>query len=160
MTFLGPPLKDTGPGGIKPGGIGSTGGIGVIGIVGTRLTKFVSNLTAQRARLELLAVREDIWLNESPVSVVAGDTRTWTVTWEGAAAVSSPSAVAYQDAAPATSTVFPSGSITASGATVTLKPFVAPTPGGEVYVVAITATVDGNTQVKKLKINVANPADE
>ena len=156
MTFLGPPVKDTGPGSGK--GIKPIGGLGTF--PGVRLTRYVLNLTAARAVLELLAVREDVWLNESPVSVVAGDTRTYTVTFEGAVSVSSPSAVCYQDGSLVTSTVFPSGSITASGQTVTLKPFVAPTPGGEVYVVVLTATVDGNTQVKKLKVNVINPADE
>ncbi len=156
MTFLGPPAKDTGPG----GGLGISPGILPRTFPPPQGQKFVNALTAQRAVLELLAVREDVWLNESPVSVVAGDTRTYTVTFEGATSVSSPSAVAYQDGSLVTSTVFPSGSITASGATVTLKPFVAPTPGGETYVVDLTATVDGNTQVKKLKINVINPADE
>lgn len=147
--FIGPPRHDTGTSRGLPGS-------NQIGITLTRNRIF---LTAQKKMTELTAVRNDIWLNESPVTVVAGATRTYTVTYEGASSVSSPSAIAYKDGTDVSATVFPSGSITASGTTVTMKPLTA-LSGGEVYVIAITATVDGNTDVRKLKVIAANPSDE
>jgi hypothetical protein len=149
MTFLGPPVRDTGIGVYQ---------VIIIG-VDRRRGYHLTNLTAQKARLELTAVREDIWLNESPVVLVAGASRTYTITYEGVAAVTSPSAIAYKDSTDVSGTVFPAGSITASGATVTLKPLTG-LLGGEVYVIAITATADGNLDVRKLKVLAVEPSDE
>ena len=126
MTFLGPPAKDT-------GGESVVGGITPIGIrPGVIRNRYVTNLTAQKRLMELTAVRTDIWLNESPVVMVAGASRTYTITYEGVASVSAPSAIAYKDSTDVSATVFPAGSITASGAAVTLKPLTG-LLGGEVY---------------------------
>lgn len=94
--------------------------------------------------------------NESPVRVVEGVTDTPSCTyWD---TVTSVTAVAYKRKKVVTSTVFPSGSISTSGKTATLKPMTSLTYGS--YVVAVTGTVGGNVVVKKFQVNVAKDEDE
>lgn len=88
---------------------------------------------------------------ESPVVQGERETITYACTFLGAKSVSSPSAVAYRSRTSQTGTVFPAGSITASGNVVTLKP-LKNLVGGIRYVIAVTATVDGNTLVRKFEV--------
>jgi hypothetical protein len=78
------------------------------------------------------------------------------VIFQGVTTVTSPSAKVYKNGTEVTSTIMPAGSATASGNTATLKPVTALT-GGEYYVVAVTATCDGDTRVVKFVIFAADP---
>ena len=113
-------------------------------------------LTALRPLKELTALPNTPLVQESPVILVAGETRTFTVVFQGVTAVTSPSAIVYKGGADVSSTVMPSGSASASGNTATLKPLTALT-AGETYVVAVTATCDGDTRIVKFVVFAADP---
>lgn len=85
---------------------------------------------------------------ESPVKLVEGETVTFTCTFWGVP--SSVSCAVYKNggATAVTSTVMPSGSVTISGNTATLKPATAMT-GGARYIFAVTGTVSSDVRVKK-----------
>lgn len=103
----------------------------------------------------------ELWVIESPVDMISGETITFSVTFQGATSVTSPSATVYLNGTDYTSTAMPSGSHTASGNVATLKPLVAgANDGGEKYVVAVSATVDGNTELRKLMVNILKASDE
>lgn len=89
-----------------------------------------------------MADLKSAFLVESPIYQGAGATVPYTVTFPWATTAASPVATVYMNEADVTSTVMPSGSATASGNTITLKPLTALT-GGETYIVAIAATIDG-----------------
>ena len=91
------------------------------------------------------------WIMESPLAMVEGESITYTVTYLGAASVSSPTTKAYKDGTDVTTTVFPTNAPSASGNVVTLSP-VTGLVGGQTYIVALTATVDARTEIRKLKI--------
>ena len=97
------------------------------------------------------------WAVESPIRVIEGSTVTLACTFWGA--VTSPNAAVYRGRTPYTATVMPSGSHSASGAIVTLKPLTA-LVGGNRYVVAVTGTVSGDVWVKKLEVIVGKDEDE
>ncbi len=97
----------------------------------------------------------DITVDESPIQMLEGETITYALTWIGASALSSPTAVVYKDSAVYTSTAMPSGSHTVSGNVQTLKPLVATGgDGNNDYVVIIECVVDGNTERRKLIVNI------
>lgn len=89
------------------------------------------------------------WAAESPIAVVEGESITFTCTFWGD--VSNVSAVAYRNNTEVTSTVFPAGSISTSDSNATLKPATG-LVGGARYVIAITATVGGDTYVRKIEL--------
>ena len=96
-----------------------------------------------------------LWVKESPIEMVVGETVTYSVTFEGITTCSSPSAKVYRNETDITSTAMPSGSASASGNVVTLKPLVAlSADGDEIYIVAITATADGNTEIRKCEVYI------
>ena len=93
---------------------------------------------------------------ESPIDMIEGEIITYTVTWEDAISLSSPTAIVYRRAEDITSTVMASGSHSVSGNVQTLKPITAIAgDGGSIYVVDIQVVVDGlNTEIRKLLINI------
>lgn len=93
------------------------------------------------------------WVDQSPVSVVAGENIIYQLQWQGAASVGTTSELAYRLATDAdvTSTVFSSGASAASGNVQTAKNFSAFT-GGVEYVIVFQATVDGNIERRKLHV--------
>ena len=95
-------------------------------------------------------------------TVVEGETRTITVQYPWAnASPSSVSAKVYKEGSDITSTVMPSGSTAVSGKTATLKPLVVSSGDGEMmYIVAVTATVDGDVLVRKIRLYVDSPSSE
>lgn len=102
-----------------------------------------------------------LWLVESPLDMLEGETITYSVLWEGATTVASTSATVYRNGADVTSTVMSAGSHTQSGNVSTLKPLVAQSNhGGSKYIVAVQATVDGNTELRKFEILVIKPDEE
>lgn len=121
---------------------------------GTTEAWLLPALTVSRLTIRLTAMQRDPYVLESPRYLVEGDLPTYTVTYEGALAVTSPSAKIYKDETDTTSTNFPAGSASASGNVVTL-PTLAALVGGERYVIALTATVDGQVTVRKCLLIVA-----
>ena len=97
---------------------------------------------------------------ESPLQLVEGASITFVCTYADGTTVSgTPTAVAYKKKTAVTTTVFPTGSVTASGNVVTLKPatgFI----GGNKYIIAVTAVVDSITLVHKFQINAAKDESE
>ena len=92
---------------------------------------------------------------ESPKQMIEGETITYSLTWNGASSLSSPTAVVYKDASDITSTAMASGSHTVSGNVQTLKALTAGVNDGDkIYVVIIQCVVDGNTERRKLIVNI------
>jgi len=92
-----------------------------------------------------------IWCLQSPVTMVAGETRTFTMAYVGQATVSSPVATVYKGTSDGTTVCMPSGTASASGNVVTLKPMTG-VVGGETYIVAVTTTIGGNTDIRKFEV--------
>lgn len=113
-------------------------------------------ITVLRPVKELNVLTNTIYAHESPLFLVAGESRTLQLTYQGVTTCATPSVVAYKNGADVSSTVMPAGSHTASTNTVTLKPLTALT-AGETYVLAVTATCDGDTRVVKVVVHVLDP---
>jgi hypothetical protein len=109
------------------------------------------NLTVTGPFLRLTAMKSDPYLLESPYPTVAGESIPLTVTYDQATSVSSPVVTAYKNRADVTSTLFPTNSPTASGNVVTLSALTGMV-GGNTYVIALSATVDGATIIRKLVV--------
>ena len=109
--------------------------------------------------INLTALSDKIMCVESPVSVVEGETITFSVTFWGAATTSSTIVYRNQSSTAVTATIMPSGSQTESGNVVTLKPATAFT-GGSRYIFAVTATVAGNVRVRKFMVICAKDEKE
>lgn len=101
-----------------------------------------------------------IWVRQSPFNVVGGSTISFSIYYEGATSVSSPSVKVYSKGEDVSALIIPSGSASASGNIVSMQPVIIPSAPNKVYVCAITATVDGNVEVRKLKLKCSNPQDE
>lgn len=98
-----------------------------------------------------MEIREMIWPPEMPL-MTAGETMAFSCVFESASSVTSPSIKVYANKTDVTSTLCPTGSTTASGNVVTTKPIVIPTNPAARYVAEITATVDGNVEVRPFQI--------
>ena len=97
----------------------------------------------------------EILLIESPIAMIEGEIITYSLTWQGASSLSSPTAVVYKDKTDISSTAMASGSHSVSGNVQTLKPLTAiTTDGGKIYVVVIKCTVDGNNEARKLIVKI------
>lgn len=94
---------------------------------------------------------------ETPIPVVEGESLTFACTYW--AAPTSVSAKAYRNGQDVSATVFPSGSITISGNTATLKPATGFIGGGR-YVIAVTGTVEGDVLVRKILLIVSKDEAE
>ena len=92
-----------------------------------------------------------IWCRESPFYMTVGEALAFSYVWEGTgAAITAGATTVYRDGT-AKATML-SGSDSSSGRTQTIKTFT-PTEEGK-YVLVITATVDSNTEIRKLLIYV------
>lgn len=116
-------------------------------------------ITVNRPTLRLTAMRRDPWVLESPYYATAGESLPFTFTYEGASSVTDPVAAAYKDETTVTSTVFPTNSPSVSANVVTLSTATG-LVGGERYVIAVTAVVDGATLIRKLLLIVAGAGAE
>lgn len=104
---------------------------------------------------------EEILVIESPINMIEGETITYSLTWQGASSLSSPNAFVYKDGADITSTAMPSGAHAVSGNVQTLKPLEAgATDGRKKYVLIVECAVDGNTERRKLIVNIAKASAE
>ena len=95
-------------------------------------------------------MENELWPAETPV-MTAGETLSFSCVFEGTT-VSSPTMKVYANKTDVTSTICPSGSMSVSGNIVTTKPIVIPASPAPKYVVEITATVDGNTEIRPFMI--------
>ena len=109
-----------------------------------------------------MAKEKEIWLIESPVTMTEGEVIAYSVDWLGASTVSSPSVTVYRNGSDVTSTTMISGdSHVVSGNVLTMKKITAvANHGGSRYVVVIQCTVDSNTEIRKLLIQIVDPSDE
>ena len=105
----------------------------------------------------LTFTQDRLFAIESPTDLVEGVSVTLTCAYW--AAPSSVSAVVYRNRALVTSTVMPAGATSVSGNVATLKPLTA-LVGGAKYIIDVTATVNGDTTVKKIEVNCVKAAQE
>jgi len=89
------------------------------------------------------------WAIESPIKVVEGESITIACTF-WTTVTGTPTCAVYRNrsSTAVTSTVMPAGSVSVNVSVVTLKPATAMV-GGSRYTFAVTATVSGNTRIKK-----------
>jgi hypothetical protein len=105
---------------------------------------------------------KEIWLIESPVVMVEGEVIAYSVDWLGANKVESPSITVYRNGSDYTSTCMVSGDSHAiSGNVLTMKRISAvANDGGSRYVVVIQCSVDNNTEIRKLLIQIVKAYEE
>ena len=99
---------------------------------------------------------EEIWVRESPLDVIEGETLSFDMTWEVGTTFSSPAAKVYKNGRDQSATMMPSGTDVITGRVQTLKPITA-FKADNVYVVVIQCIVDGNTEIRKLQLNCQSP---
>ena len=98
------------------------------------------------------------WVRESPIDMVQGESRYFVLTIPGASSITgTPSLAIYNQGADTSATNLSSTSGTTDGASTVTTSTVQAVKGGEEYVLAITATVDGRTDVYLCKFIVSFP---
>jgi hypothetical protein len=102
-----------------------------------------------------MVTTNDPWVIESPVTMVEGSSAAFTIQVVGATTVASPTCAIYNNQQDTSSTNL-TGSASVSGNVITTK-IVGTVKGGERYILATTATVDGRTDVYLLEIRVIFP---
>lgn len=104
----------------------------------------------------------NIWVVESPLTMIEGEEIAFSLEWSGAAVVEDPSSKVYQDGVEITESVMVNGdSDTASGNVQTIRRISAQSgDGGGCYVVEICANVDNNIEKRKLLLHIIKPGDE
>jgi len=104
----------------------------------------------------------NVWLIESPVVMVEGETIAYSVDWQGASTVSDPLMKVYKGGEDISDQVLVSeDDYVISGNVLTLRRITAgESDGGSRYVVVIEAVVDGNTERRKLLIEVVRASAE
>lgn len=109
-----------------------------------------------------MAKEKEIWLIESPVTMVEEEVIAFSVDWLGASKVESPSVTVYKNGSDVTSSVMVSGdSHVISGNVLTMKKITTgANDGGSRYVVVIQCGVDNNTEIRKLLVQVVKASDE
>jgi hypothetical protein len=107
-------------------------------------------------------MNDDLWLLESPVSLLEGEAVAFSVEWLGAGQVAAPAAWAYKDGEDITDEVMAGDDEhTVRGRVMTLKR-LAPRPGdgGQRYLLLVQAEVDGNVQRRKCVVEVGRAERE
>lgn len=111
------------------------------------------------ANKDLTAVQDDVWLVDSPQTVVEGTSITYTITFPFATTCSASTAKCYKGTSDTTATNLPTGSDTQADNTCTLGP-LGSMVGGEAYVIAITVTLDSQaSQIWKHEVNCQKVED-
>ena len=102
----------------------------------------------------------DIWVVEKDQVMVEGESITFSVNFVGATTISSPDTRCYKNGSDYSTTAL-SGSSSASGSVVTCEEVTAQAgDAGDTYVMVVSATVDGNTEMRKFRIRIVAPGDE
>ncbi len=98
---------------------------------------------------------------ESPIEMIEGEAITFLIDWEGASSITEAASVVYLESSEAdiTSAVMPTATGSDDGVSVqTLGELTAQADhGGNRYILIVTCTVDGNTEKRKLIINIIDP---
>ncbi len=111
------------------------------------------------ANKDLTATLNDVWLINSPQTIVEGTSITYTITFPFATACTASTAKCYKGTTDTTTTNLPAGSDARADNTCTLKPLTAMI-GGETYVIAVTVTLDAQaTQIWKHEVNCQKVED-
>lgn len=86
--------------------------------------------------------------------IIVGESVVYAHKWLEADSVTSPSAAVYFKGVDVTTTVMPAGTNSVSGNIQIAKPLVANSShAGGKYVLEFTATVDGNTEIRKYQLD-------
>lgn len=94
------------------------------------------------------------------IEMVEGEKIRYAFRWEAAVSITTATATVFRSGTDITSTAMPSGSHDITGDIITLKRLWALTgDANQEYVVTITATVDANTEVRKLLVQISHPTD-
>ena len=102
----------------------------------------------------------DIWVVERDQVMVEGEAITFSVHFVGATTISSPDTKCYKNGSDYSTTAL-SGSSSASGSVVTCEQVTAQAgDAGGTYVMVVSGTVDGNTEMRKFRIRIVAPGDE
>ena len=109
-----------------------------------------------------MAMEADIWLIESPVTMVEGEQIAFSVDWQGAERLSNPEAAIYKNGADITEQSMDAGDEhVINGNVLTLKKLRARLgDGGARYVLVVEADVDNNRERRKLLIHVVKAGAE
>jgi len=99
-----------------------------------------------------------VWVNESPLTLVAEEDVIFTLQWIGGSSLASPAMLAYADGTDVSSTVL-TGTTTVSGDVQTLKKLTAMTPG-VTYVLEIQCDIGSNTEFRKLLVYAVSRSSE
>ena len=107
-------------------------------------------------------MNDEIWVIDSPIAMIEGESIVFAVEFIGATTVEVPSSEVYKNGAAYSDQVQISGDRhQISGRSVVLKKITAKAgDGGATYIVVVSATVDGNDEKRKLKIRVVDPGEE
>lgn len=107
-------------------------------------------------------MNKNIWLVESPLTMIEGEEIAFSVEWIGAVNLSEPDCKVYKNGVDISENTMISGdSDSVSGNIQTLRRITARSgDGGSRYVVEISASVDNNLEKRKLLIEVVKPGDE
>jgi hypothetical protein len=105
--------------------------------------------------------QNDPYVIGSPFTRVQGDSYPYVVTYPGASVIASPTCAIYQKGSDTdmVATLL-SGSASTNGTTTVTTPIVQALAGGESYLLKITATVDGRTDVKLMELKCLFPWGE
>lgn len=101
-------------------------------------------------------MENNIWLMESPVTMVEGEEIAFSVDWQGATYLNDPEATVYKNAVDITAAAMGGADAhVINGNVLTMKALTAgETDGGSRYVLLIEAMVDGNLERRKLLVQV------
>lgn len=104
----------------------------------------------------------NVWLVESPVTMLEGEQIAFSVDWQGAARVSAAEVIVFKNGVDITEeTMEGDDEHVINGNVLTLKKLTARSAdGGARYVLVIEADVDGNLERRKLLIRVVRANSE
>lgn len=105
---------------------------------------------------------EQVWVLESPVQMVETEVIAYSIDWLGASSVAVSTVNVYRNGIDVTSSVMISGDSNAvSGNVLTMKKITAVDGhGGSKYVVVAKCTVDNNTEIRKVEIEILTDTAE
>lgn len=98
---------------------------------------------------------EDVWVRESPIDVVEGETKYYEMEWEFGTILTSPTAAIFRNGRDVTATMM-NGSCSMNGRVQALPP-ISGFKASNVYIVAIKCVVDGETLVRKMQLTSQSP---